>query len=267
METLISHTFIKNAFAAILVLLAVYVATLAVTEMKGWRFIGSGTTATNTISVSGKGEVFAVPDIAQFTVTVTKEAKEVRVAQKQATDAMNAIIAYVRSEGIAEKDIKTTNYSVSPQYDWVQKTCPRSEYGCPGGEQVLRGYQVSQSISVKVRDNTDKASDILAGAGSKGATDIGALQFINDDEEKLKDDARGKAIEDAKEKAQELAKQLGVTLVRVVNFSEGGEYAPQPMFQRMEKAVMMDATSGAAPELPVGENKITSNVTVVFEIR
>jgi uncharacterized protein YggE len=211
--------------------------------------------------------VFAVPTIAQFTVTVTKESKDVKTAQKEMTDSMNSIIAYVRGEGIAEKDIKTTDYSVSPQYDWVQKACPRPEYGCPGGEQVLRGYQVSQTITVKVRDNTDKASDILAAAGSKGATNVGALQFINDDEDKLKDEARGKAITDAKEKANELASQLGVTIVRVVNFSENGDYAPAPMFQRMEKAVMMDASAGASPELPVGENKIQSNVTVVFEIR
>lgn len=268
MESFFSQPLIKNGVAAVIILAAVYLATLAITEFKQWQFIGSGTTATNTISVSGKGEVFAVPTIAQFTVTVMKESKDVKTAQKDMTDAMNGIIAYIRSEGIAEKDIKTTDYSVSPQYDWVQKACPRPEYGCPGGEQVLRGYQVSQTITVKVRDNTDKAGDILAAAGGKGATNVGALQFINDDEDKLKDEARGKAIADAKSKADELAKQLGVTIVRVVNFSEDGQYAPQPvMFQRMEKAVAMDATAGSAPELPVGENKIQSNVTVVFEIR
>jgi hypothetical protein len=267
MESLITQPLIKWGIAGIVFLGALYLGAMAVSEIKGWKFIGSGTTATNTISVSGKGEIFAVPTIAEFSLTVTKEAKDVKTAQKDMTDKMNDIIAYVRSEGVAEKDIKTTNYSVSPQYDWVQKPCPQPQYGCPGGEQKLRGFQVTQTVSVKVRDNTDKAGDILAAAGSKGATDIGALNFINDEEDKLKDEARAKAIADAKSKADELAKQLGVTIVRVVNFSEDGGYMPQPMFQRMEKAVMMDASAGSAPELPVGENKIQSNVTVVFEIR
>lgn len=267
MDSLISQPLIKWGIAAVFALGALYLGAMAVSEIKGWKFIGSGTTATNTISVSGKGEIFAVPTIAQFTLTVTKEAKEGKVAQKEMTDIMNAIIAYVRSEGIDEKDIKTLTLNLSPQYDWVQKPCPRPEYGCPGGEQKLRGFQSTQTISVKVRNNNDKASDILANAASKGATDIGSLEFISDEEDKLKDEARAKAIADAKDKAAELAKQLGVTIVRVVNFSEDGNYAPQPMFQRMEKAVMMDASAGAAPELPVGENKIQSNVTVVFEIR
>jgi uncharacterized protein len=267
MESLISQPLIKWGIAAAFILGALLLGVMAITEIKQWSFIGSGTTATNTISVSGKGEIFAVPTIAEFTLTVTKEGKDVKTAQKDMTDKMNDIIAYVRSQGIAEKDIKTTNYGVNPQYDYVQKPCPQPQYGCPGGEQKLRGFQVSQTISVKVRDNTDKAGDILANAGAKGATDIGSLNFINDEEDKLKDEARAKAIRDAKDKAAELAKQLGVTIVRVVNFSEDGGYQPQPMFQRMEKAVMMDATAGAAPSLPVGENKIQSNVTVVFEIR
>ena len=91
--------------------------------LKEYRYVGSGVTATNTITVSGDGEVFAVPDTASFSVTVQEEAKEVRDAQDVATKKSNDIIAYLKSQDINEKDIQTTDYSVYPQYDYIQKAC------------------------------------------------------------------------------------------------------------------------------------------------
>jgi uncharacterized protein YggE len=246
--------------------LAFFLATQAITEMQGWKYIGSGTTATNTISVSGTGEVFAVPDIAKFSLTVLEEAKDAQSAQEVATKKINDITAYLRGEGkIAEKDIKTTDYSIGPKYEWIQATCTR-DY-CPPGEQKLVGYQVSQTIEVKVRD-TEKAGDILSAAGSRGVSSISGLEFTVDDDEALKDDAREMAIEDAREKAEALANDLGVTLVRVVGFSEDGGGYPVPMYGR-EKLMSMDSVSGAvaAPELTVGENKIQSSVSVIYEIK
>ncbi len=238
----------------------------SVTEMKNWRFIGSGTTATNTIAVSGKGEVFAIPDIAQFTLTVTKEGKDVKSAQKDATEKMNGIIGYLKTAGIEEKDIKTTNYSANPKYEWVQMVCKVGEY-CPGGENKLVGFTVSQTVQVRVRENNDKASEILGEAGARGATEIGSLEFINDDEDALKADARNKAIQDAKQKADALANELGVSIVRIVGFSEDGGYQP-PVMYKAARLEAMSADAGApAPELPVGENKIQSNVTVTYEIK
>ena len=245
--------------------LALFLLVSTISEFKSLRFIGSGVAATNTISVNGEGEVFAVPDTATFSVTVREKAKEVKDAQDAATKKGNDIIAYLKDGGVEEKDIKTVDYSVSPDYEWSQGACPQGGY-CPG-KQALVGYQVSQTLSVKVRD-TKKAGDLLSGVGSRGATEVSGLSFTIDDEDALKAEARDKAIVQAKEKAEVLAKSLGVSLVRVVGFSESGD--GREIYYAKTSAALGIGMGGdvyTAPEIPAGENKIVSNVSIVYEIR
>ncbi len=250
--------------ATVLGFLALFLLVLTISNLKEWRYIGVGVPATNTITVSGDGEVFAVPDTATFSVTIQEEAKEVSDAQEVATKKANDIIAYLKGEGVEEKDIKTADYSVYPQYDYTQSAC--REGFCPPGRQVLRGFQVSQTLSVKVRD-TKKAGDLLSGVGSRGASSVSGLNFTIDDEDALQAEARGKAIEDARTKAAELAKQLNVRLVRVVGFSESsGGYPPMPYAYGRGGDMVMESKA-VAPEIPAGENKIVSNVSVTYEIR
>ncbi len=251
-----------GAFA--LCALGVFLVIAAVGELKGLNYIGSGVAATNTISVSGTGEVFAVPDTATFSVTVQETAKDVTTAQTAATKKGNDIIAYLKGAGIEDKDIQTTDYSVNPQYEYGTQACPMGSY-CPPGKQTLAGYQVSQTLTIKVRD-TKKAGDLLSGVGSRGATNVSGLSFTVADQNGLEAQARDKAIQDAKGKAEVLAKSLGVQLVRVVGFSEGGG---GPIYYAKAMSVGMGASDSAAPapEIPTGQNKITSNVSVMYEIR
>src|SRR3989344_1136647 len=224
-DKIIAATHWPRAMAATaLGTLAVFLLVATVGGLKSYRFIGSGVAATNTISVSGEGVSYAVPDTATFSVTIQETAATVKPAQDKATAKSDAIIAYLKDAGVAKKDIQTADYSVNPQYEWKQQACPAGSY-CPGGKQVLTGYQVSQTLSVKVRD-TAKAGDLLAGVGSRGASQVSGLSFVIDKEDSLKDEARDKAITQAKGKAEVLAKSLGVSLVRVVGFSEGGGGGP-----------------------------------------
>ena len=99
---------------------------------------------------------------------------------------------------------------------------------------------------------------------------MSGLSFTIDDEDELRAEARADAIEDAEGKADELAAQLGVTLVRIVGFSEDGNgYYPAPYLKREVMTMAADSAVGGAvaPELPMGENKIQSNVTITYEIR
>ena len=250
--------------AAALGMLALFLLVGTISELKGLRYIGSGVAATNSISVSGDGEVFAVPDTATFSVTVQEEAKEVKDAQDAAAKKNNDIIAYLKTEGVDEKDIRTTDYNVNPQYDYTNAACTQGY--CPPGKQVLRGFQVSQTLTVKVRE-TKKAGDLLSGVGSRGASSVSGLSFTIDDQDALEAEARDKAIAKAQDKAEILAKSLGVRIVRVVGFYENEGGYPSPMAYGMGGDAVMSREAKVTPELPLGENKIVSNVTVTYEIR
>ncbi len=252
--------------AAVLGMLVLFLLGATLKIFKEYRYVGSGVTATNTITVSGQGEVFAVPDRATFTVTVREEAVEVADAQDKATEKINAIISYLKGAGVEEKDIKTVSYNVNPKYEWEQRACAANGY-CPPGNQKLVGFEVWQTLEVKVQD-PKKAGELLTGVGGKGASEVSSLSFTIEDEDALKADARAEAIGDARTKAAELAKQLNVSLVRIVGFYEDTGGYPTPYYFGKGGDVAMSAEAvRVAPELPAGENKITSNVNVTYEIR
>ena len=259
-----SPEWMRASITMALGLLALFLLAATIYVFQSYRFIGSGVPATNTVTVSGEGEVFAVPDIASFSVMVQERGETVGPAQDAATEKSNAVIAYLKEQGIEEKDIKTTEYSVYPRYEYLNSTC-RDGY-CPPGEQTLVGYEVSQTLLVKVRE-TKKAGEILSGVGKLGASSVSGLSFTIDDEDALKMEARGMAIRDAEARAEALSKQLGVRLVRIVGFNEdGSSYPPIAYGMGGEIAVRQDSAK-ATLELPVGENKITSNVSITYEIR
>ena len=237
-----------------------------VNEFKEYRFIGGGVPATNTVTVSGEGEVFAVPDIATFTFSVVEEKPNARGAQEVATEKINTILEFVRESGVENKDIKTVSYNLYPLYDYVQEVC--NEFRCPPGKQVLKGFEVNQTIEVKVRD-TSEAGAIIAGVGERGTSNISGLTFTIDNEDVLKEEARKKAIDDARGKAKILSKDLGVRLVRVVSFYESSGDVPiyYRDFAKLEGMGGDGAFPLPAPEIPSGENKIISNVSITYEIR
>jgi hypothetical protein len=248
-------------------LAVIYLAGETMSVFKEYKYIGSGVQPVSVISVSGKGEVFAVPDLATVTFSATKSAKTMELAQKDVTTRINAATDFVKSSGVAEKDIKTTNYSAYPKYEYQRSTEEACIYGnCPS-KQVLVGYEVSETVSVKVR-KTDDTGKIIAGLGKLSVSDISGPNFSIDDEDAVKAEARKKAIEDAKGKADILAKDLGVTLVRVISFSENsGGY---PVYYAKTAGFGMGgsvAEDSVAPQISKGENKITVDVSISYEIK
>ncbi len=245
---------------------ALFLFMMFVNEAKAFRFVGQGIEFRNTISVSGDGEVQVVPDTAQFSFAVTKEAKTVALAQSSVTEVMNPILDALKKDfDIPEKNIKTVSYNLTPLYEFTDKRDAVALYpGYPSGERVLVGYEVSHFIEVKIED-IDKAGEVLAKIGSLGATNISSVNFTIADEDAPQRDARKKAIKDAEEKARVLANDLGVQIIKIVNFNEGGG----PIYYGRDFAVSEAAfgKGGApAPQIPIGENKVTSYVTITYAI-
>lgn len=258
-----------NAATGLLGILFIFVLILAIQHIKEIRYVGSADT-TSTINVDGSAHIVAVPDIATFSFTVTETAKTVAEAQTKATTKINNALKTLRDQGIADKDISTQSYNINPHYEYQRSVCPASSTGaviyCPEGKSVLTGYDVSQTVEVKVRDLT-KAGTILTSIGSLGVQNVNSLQFSVDEPNKVKAEARSKAIAAAKEKADVLAKQLGVRLVRVISFSESdGYYPPRPVYNAYGKGGA-DMAVQSAPEIPAGEQKVTSQVSITYEIQ
>jgi hypothetical protein len=251
----------KNLISGLLAMLIIWVGILAVNEFKESRFIGAGITAQNTISVQGKGEVLATPDLALVNVTVANEARTIKAAQDENTRRANQVLAFLKEQGIDEKDIKTVGYNVNPRYEFRKEA---GIFPSPSGRRVLVGYEVTSSLLIKIRD-FDKIGLILDGAVSAGANRVGSLRFSIEDDEALEREARQKAIGEAQAKAQELAQDLGVSLVRLVRFNESGR--PYPVLFA-EQAVKAGVGGGAeTPVIEPGQNEITVIVNLTYEIR
>jgi uncharacterized protein YggE len=244
----------------LIVLLVIVLARLA------FGHEGGKDESQNTISLSGHGEVTAVPDIANVYFNISKDAKTVKDAQALVAQVEKSSLDLLKTDNVLDKDIQTSNASFYPKYEYTQQVCPlnTSTYCPPNGKQVITGYTASESITVKVR-NTDDVGKIMQGLGTVGVSDLSGPNFSIDNEDALKATARKNAIDDAKAKAQELAKELGVHLGRITSFSENANY-PMPMYAA--KGMMDSAAVSSAPaQLPKGENTITSDVTITYEIR
>lgn len=243
---------------AAIVALGAY-AYQAITQAENW---GMGPT---TISVAGTGEVVAVPDIAQFFFSVRGEGVDAATAQEASGNSINAIMTYLEEQGIEDRDIKTQGYNMYPRYRYEERPCAFGSY-CPPGEQIADGFEVTQTITVKVRE-TDKAGALLAGVGERGATDISGLNFTIDDEDALKAQARTAAIEDAKAQAEVLAESLGVKLVKMISYYEDQPYSPSPYYGMEGDMAMRSEAAFVGAEIPMGESTIISNVNLTYEIK
>lgn len=270
----IPNQYIRNIYRVLvvfLVILSVFFAIKLPGEFNALR-AGDGFSS---ITLSGHGEVSAVPDIATVYFTVSKEAKTNKDALDGAAVIEKKALEFLKTKGVEDKDIKASNISSYPKYTYVRGVCPQMEiaggatvsYDCGSGKQVLTGYEASENITVKVR-NVDDAGAIIQGLGGVGVSNVNGPNFAIDEEDALKAEARKKAIDDAQAKAKILAKDLGVRLGKVTSFYDSSDgYGPM---MYAESAVSKDSrsvVSSAPAQLPKGENTITSDVTITYEIR
>ena len=220
----------------------------------------------NVISFTGHGEVSAVPDIANIIFSIQKDANTVKEAQDGVAQVEKKSLDFLKTNNVADKDIKTTDAFFNPKYEYQYEKQTCAGFNCPPpiGKNVIVGYTASESITVKIR-NTDDAGKIMQGLGELGVSNLNGPNFAIDKEDALKDSARKLAIDDAKTKAQKLAIDLGIHLGKITSFNENANY-PVPMYDRMN-TVASKAEVTVPAVIPTGENLITSDVTITYEIK
>ncbi len=258
----------KQLFIALGIVLCLFLAVLVVStavdvqnKIKEGKYIGREFEAQEVITVSGEGEIYAKPDLAIVDFSVVSEAKTVALAMEDNTKKMNGVIEAAKNLGVQDKDLKTTSFNISPHYEWYyQEVCLYPP--CPQ-KRVLVGYEVTQTLQVKIRDMA-KIGDIIQGATDAGSNQAGDLQLTIDKQDELLKQAREQAIEKAKNKAKELASQLGVKLVRITNFAERGASPYLPSSYMEMKG--LGGAEAPAPQIETGQNKIVVTVSITYQI-
>lgn len=251
------------------IFLTVLILYFAVSAVKLWGTRPAGELPRQ-LAVAGEGKTTVKPDIAVFTAGVVAQAAKVKDAQAENTKKSNAIIDFLKKSGVDEKDIKTIEYNIYPQYSSSYPLpcvfpgpCPMTTVRPP----EIVSYQVRQTVQIKVRD-LGKVDDLLSGVVSAGANEVGSITFKVDDPEVVRAAARKKAIDNAMAKAQTLANDLGVRLKKIVSYSDDSvpPYPPPYAMSGLEMGMAM-ASSAPSPQVQPGEQEIIANVTIVYEFR
>ncbi len=248
---------IKNYLGAALIVLAL-VAAFGIFQYT--TFYARSAQSPRSFSVSGQGKVTGIPDVAQFTFgVITQGGTEIASLQDQNSKRGNAIIDFIKAQGVADKDIQTQSYTIEPRYQNLY--CPQSSTSCPPPEIV--GYTVTQTVTVKIRDFS-RISGILSGVAAKGANSVSQLSFKIDDPTNLQNQAMEKAMQEARKQAQALAAAGGFKLGRLISVGQGNVY-PQPLYATGEIKGMGGVAT--VPSVEPGSQEISSVVSLTYEIQ
>jgi uncharacterized protein YggE len=225
--------------------------------------VGCGTVAPNVnlnsqqigLWVNGEGKVSVTPDVAIINVGVQSQELTVAAAQAAAAAAMDQLMQALKAQGVADKDIQTTGFSISQV----------TKYNNATQEQDVVGYMVSNMVTVKIRDVAKAGTTIDAVAAAGGdLVRINGITFTVDDPTNYYNDARGKAIDNAKAKAQQMADKSGAKLGKITYITENN------YFQPIYRAFDMKETAAGAPapstSISAGQLEITTTVQIAYAI-
>ncbi len=228
------------------------------------------------LTVTAEGKTIRQPDLAVFNAGVTTQGSTAGAALAENSRAMDRVIAALRRAGIAERDIQTSNLSISPIYAdpnrdaiMAARVSGQPYVPPPPEQQVPRivGYQASNNVSVRQRD-LGKFGTVIDTLAAAGANQISGPAFQLDNPDPALDQARLEAVKTARARAELYAGATNLRIVRILSLSEsGGYYGPPPVVFARE-AIAVTASAPPPPPAPVqpGELQMTTSVTMQFEL-
>ena len=206
------------------------------------------------ISVTGEGEVKAMPDMAYVSLGVEARKPSLAEARSQVTTAVERLLALTRELKIDPKLVDSTQLQVQPEYRWNEKDSQR----------VLLGYVVSRQIEIELRD-LERLGPLLERAVSAGANQVGGARLDSSKRKELEREALAKAVDDARLDAEALARAAGTRLGPAWNLTASMAMPFQPKY--MERALAAAPMADAAEQsYAPGEMKYTATVNAQYEI-
>jgi uncharacterized protein YggE len=219
------------------------------------------------ITVSGKAEIQVVPDEAILSLDFTKLDNNLQTAKKLNDESVGKILELTRRFGISSQDVTTTSISVDMKYESIRDPKNRvyDEDGDETGKKVFKGYEVSKTIIVRLRDIT-KFEDFFNETLKTGLTEVNSVSFETSKLREVKDKARDMAMKAAKEKAAAMAGSIGQTIGKAVKITEGtvsNQYYTNLSANSNVRASTVTVTENLATFSP-GTIKVEADVTVGF---
>ncbi len=215
-----------------------------------WRSSRKTVRPSPSITVSGSGEAFAAPDMTELEVGVVSQAATAPAALQVNSETVAKLLTQLREFGIADRDIRTQDISVNPQYQFQGKRSPQ-----------VTGFEVRNQLSVRIKD-LDRLGKILSGLVAAGGNILSRVRMGVADPSQILDEARRAALADAKHKAGVYASAAGVKLGRALLIREDRSQTAPPV-------PLLERASVARAEVPVmpGETSFTVQLSVTFAIQ
>jgi uncharacterized protein YggE len=235
---------------------------------------GGSLAPARTLTVSAEGKTTAAPDLAEISFSVVSQGKDPNALNADNNQKMSAVVAFVKSLGVASSDIATTNYDLEPNYPTVVNqyypvnvptiASAPTVVPTPINSNTIIGYTLTQTVEVKVRDFTNIAK-LLGGLPPLGINQIGGVTFTFDNPDNVLAIARADALAKARAKAGEMAAEAGVSLGEVVSVQEYGNIPVYPMYAAAPMAAGI-SNKAALPTIEPGTQDITDQVTVIYSL-
>ncbi len=202
-----------------------------------------------TISVSGQGTATSPPDLAEFDAAVVTQGESAAAALESNSAAVAKMLEVLRGLKIADKDIQTSRFDLSPLYENTRN----------GRAPKIVGYTASNQVHVRVR-NLPQLGKVLDDLIESGSNQISGIRFDLDDKTGVLNQARNRAMSDARARAELFAHAAGVKVGQVLSIQEVSSSFPQPRY-----AIRAMAAEAAVP-MATGEQEISATVSVVYEM-
>ncbi len=243
------------------VLLGVLIIVVIISQAYAINAQVKGTAANqHTITITATGMVTAVPDLATIDASVQVQGATATAAAAKVNTQASALVGYLKVQGIAAADITTQNYNINPSYNY------NNNQGTP----TITGYTANETVEVKVHDLT-KVPALLDGTVQNGANSIDGTNYTFSNPDEFTQQAREQALANAKTQAQALASAAGVSLGKLVTFSETSSQPPIVVPYQLNGAMPMAAGAGGAMAIPAppsepGSQQINADVSVTYAI-
>ncbi|WP_394579878.1 SIMPL domain-containing protein [Cytobacillus firmus] len=201
----------------------------------------------NTIRVSGEGKIAVQPDQARIKLGVLTEDQELQKAQEQNAAAISNVKKALNAIGITDKQIQTSEFSIFPQYDFVD------------GKQIFRGYKVEHILNI-TSDKIENTGLVVDTAVDSGANTVRGITFETENQQEWYQQALSMAVMDAYRKAETIAASLRVQLISTpVSVSEGNSGMVQPVSFQSSALVKSAVSTPIQPGTIEIESRITAD--------